>query len=267
MNSDPHFPFEFRQADGVAFLDASGVTEGGLRAVFSTRLGGVSAGPYRSLNLGRHTADEPAQVAENWRRFASAAGFSQDRVAFATQVHGASVRRVQAGEGVRGPLGEHDVLVTTASEVVLAISIADCVPIYILDPVRPALGLAHAGWRGTLAGAGPAAAAAMATAAGTRPADCIALLGPSIGPCCYEVDESLASAFERAFGTGVAVRRQGRVFLDLWTANRRALLGAGFPEARVLFAGICTACRRDLFYSHRAEGGLTGRMAAVAWIT
>lgn len=260
-----HSPFAFRQVDGLAFLEASHPPGGRIRALFSTRLGGVSAAPYASLNLGRHTADAPARVEENWRRFAAAAGFARERVAFATQVHGASVRRVAPGEGGGGPLGEHDALVATAPGVVPAIAIADCVPIYILDPVRPGVGLAHAGWRGTLAGAGPAAAAAL-RAAGTRPADCTVLLGPSIGPCCYAVDEPLAAAFERAFGPGVAVRRGGRAFLDLWTANRRALVRAGFPDGRVLSSGLCTACRRDLFYSHRAEGGRTGRMAAVAWI-
>lgn len=258
-------PFAFRRVDGLAFLEASPPAGGRIRALFSTRLGGVSAAPYASLNLGRHTADEPARVAENWRRFAAAAGFAAERVAFATQVHGASVRSVGAGEGGFRPLGEHDALVTTHPGVVLTLSIADCVPIYILDPVRPGVGLAHAGWRGTLAGAGPAAVAAL-RAAGARPADCTALLGPSIGPCCYAVDEPLAAEFERAFGPGVALRRGDRAFLDLWTANRRALVRAGLHAEQVLVSGLCTACRRDLFYSHRAEGGRTGRMAAVAWI-
>lgn len=242
---------------------------GRCQAAFSTRLGGVSRGPWAELNLGVRVGDEPAAVAENWRRFAGAVGFAPGGRVSASQVHGASVRVVGPDDppSPDGEVGEYDALVTNVAGPVLVVRVADCVPIYILDPVRGACGVVHSGWRGTLAGASMAALARMGEEFGTRPGECLAAIGPSIGPCCYEVGESVAGRFREAYGDRVVTRRGERWFLDLWAANRDGLATAGIPEGRIHGGGLCTACRRDLFYSHRADGGKTGRMAAVIRLT
>lgn len=253
----------WREAAGVTYLDLSDALGAPVRALFSTRLGGVSPPPFATLNLGRRTPDDPARVEENWRRFGRAGGFPPERVVTGEQVHGARVGVVRrAGDAP----GACDALVTAAAGPVLAVLAADCVPIYIVSRRPPAVALAHAGWRGTLAGVGPAAAAALAEAAGVSPRELAAVIGPSIGPCCYPVGEEVAAAFVRAFGPEAV--RPGEVAprVDLWAANRAALLAAGLPAGQVHVAGLCTSCRRDVFFSHRAEGGRTGRMAAVAWI-
>lgn len=242
---------------------------GRCRAAFSTRLGGVSQGAWATLNLDARVGDRPAAVAENWRRFAGAAGFAPGARACARQVHGAAVRVVGPDDPrlPGGEVGEYDALVTDAVGPVLVVCVADCVPIYILDPVRGACGVVHAGWRGTLARAAEAALTGMAEAFGTRSQDCLAAIGPSIGPCCYEVGEPVADLFGEAYGDRVLARREGRWFLNLWAANRAGLSAAGIPDGQVYGGGLCTACRRDLFYSHRADGGNTGRMAAVIWLS
>lgn len=262
--------FSLRRRGPVTCLEVEPFGAAGLcHAVFSTRLGGVSGGVWNSLNLGAHVGDEPSAVAENWRRFGEAAGFAPEARVAARQVHGAVVRVVRADDppSPGGQVGECDALITAAVGPVLVVSVADCVPIYILDPMRGAGAVVHAGWRGTLAGAAAAALAGMAEAFGTRPQDCLAALGPAIGPCCYEVDDPVANLFGEAYGEPVLSRREDRWFVDLWGANRAGLAAAGVSAGQVYGSGLCTACRRDLFYSHRAEGGRTGRMAAVLWLT
>lgn len=283
--------FDLRESGGVAFLEAAPLTATGLCvAACSTRLGGVSSGPYASLNLGgRSVADDPACVRENRLRFARALGIDARRQVVPRQVHGAGVLAVPAGlpeeraphsapdgEPAREPHrepdmvwrldGEGDALVTAEPGPVLTVTVADCAPVYLLDPVRRAVGLAHAGWRGTVAGAAPAALAEMARLFGTRPRDCLAVIGPCIGPCCYEVDDMVIrplAARTPRWREAVRERAGGRWALDLKAANAAILAEAGVPERNIFRSAYCTACRRDLFYSHRGEGGVTGRMAAV----
>lgn len=259
----PALPF-LREAGGVAWLDFSPALGGRVRAGLSTRRGGVSAGPYATLNLGWGTADAAERVAENWRRFGQAAGFRPERLVRCRQVHGARVHLV--GAGTPADAGEGDALVTAVPGAVLAVQVADCVPIYLVGGDPPALGVVHAGWRGTLAGVGPAAAAALARAAGVPPAALAAVVGPGIGPCCFRVGAEVADAFARAFGAGVVAGGPEAWRVDLWAANRAALVAAGLAPERVAVAGLCTSCRADLFFSHRRDRGVTGRMAAVAWV-
>jgi polyphenol oxidase len=217
--------------------------------LFSTRTGGVSAGPYTSLTLGLLTDDARPLVEENRRRLYAAAGADLERVAWARQVHGARVveadGRVLSADGLRTEERRRPLLVVTA----------DCLPLALagLDGGRPALALLHVGWRGLLAGivaAGRAALGARLVAA---------VLGPGIGPCCYEVGEDVAAPVRRAFGSGLV--RDCK--LDLPGAVERALRSAGV--ARVDRVGGCTACEPERFFSHRRDGGVTGRQAGVAW--
>jgi YfiH family protein len=213
---------------------------------FSTRDGGVSSGPYDSLNLGRLTGDDPACVEENRGRLCGSLGVDEARLSFNRQVHGAAVRRA----GTRGEEG--DALWTTQRGQAMLVFAADCLPIALVaDDGEPAAAAVHAGWRGLLAGVVEGAVAAVG---GTELAACV---GPAIGACCYEVGEDVAGPFRARFGAGVA--RAGR--LDLRRAAESALRAAGVRT--VEHVDLCTACRPDLFYSHRRDGGVTGRQGLV----
>jgi YfiH family protein len=225
---------------------------------FSTRCGGVSPAPWDSLNLGNAVGDEPLRVAENWRRLEEATGLSFARV---KQVHGA---RVVTAAGPGAPCEEADAVVSGARGVAACVSVADCVPILIADPASGVVAAVHAGWRGTVARAAAAAVEALTARGGTRPEELLAAIGPSIGPCCYEVSPELAAEFEDSFGAGVVDRSRAAPRLDLWEANARALGAAGLQPERVDRLRRCTACERGTFFSHRRDAGSTGRQ--VAWI-
>jgi YfiH family protein len=225
---------------------------------FTTRAGGVSPEPWASLNLGGAVGDDPARVAENWGRLEAATGLAFARV---RQVHGAAV---VTAEGPCAPHQEADVVVSRTAGVAASVAVADCVPVLLADPATGAVAAVHAGWRGTVARAAAAAVAELVARDGTRPRDLLAAIGPSIGPCCYEVSEELAAQFEEAFGDGVVDRTGPGPRLDLWEANARALGAAGLVPERIDRLGRCTACERGLFFSHRRDRGATGRQ--IAWI-
>jgi YfiH family protein len=216
---------------------------------FSNRLGGVSEGPYASLNIGLLTDDRPERVAANRRLLYDAAGTHPERVSWPLQVHGAGVVRAN-GRGEPA-----DAIWTDERRRALVVVTADCLPVALvrLDG-KPALALVHVGWRGLLAGVVPAALGALG---GRLHA---AAIGPGIGACCYEVREDVAGPVRAAFGIGLV--RDGR--LDLPGAVERALRNAG--AARVDRLDECTACHSDRFFSHRRDGGVTGRQGAIAYV-
>lgn len=167
-------------------------------------------------------------------------------------------------ESVRQVVPQTDALVMDAGGTTLMLRFADCVPILLYDPIRRAIGLAHAGWRGTIEKISQKTVLTMMEACGSRPGDIIAGVGPSIGPCCYKVGEDVIGFVRGAFDnwqTLLHQRRDGSFHFDLWEANRAQLAQVGIREIEV--AALCTACRSDEFFSHRAEGGVTGRFAAV----
>lgn len=216
---------------------------------FSTRLGGVSAPPFHHLNLGRSTADDPAAVAENRRRFLAALGLDPSRLVTAGQVHGAEVAHV----AVPGHIPARDILVTATPGLVLAVTTADCMPLLFVAP--GAIGAAHSGWRGTADGAPSAALRAVAALGGADPADLQVHLGPCIRVCCYDVGPEVA----RRFPDAAIDRAGGRLRLDLPRAARLALEEAGLPAASFHDTGGCTACDPSLYYSYRRDHGTTGR--------
>ncbi len=243
-------------------------------AAFTTRPGGTSAPPYAGLNLGAGSGDDPSTVAANGRRLAGALGFAYERLARLRQVHGADVAVVDTAGPVPGPVGEYDAVVTDRPGTALLVLAADCVPILLVDPARPAVGAVHAGWRGVVADAPGAAVRALVRAYDSRPSALRAAIGPSIGPCCYEVDGPVAERFAEAglrFEPPLATPsapRDGRPRwrLDLVAAVRGRLEAAGVPAAGIEATGLCTACREDLFFSHRRDGARTGRQAGVIWL-
>jgi YfiH family protein len=221
---------------------------------FTTRGGGVSPAPWDSLNLGGSVGDEPSRVAENWRRLEAATRLHFARV---RQVHGARVVRI---ESPTGPVEEADAVVSARAGVAACVSVADCVPVLLADPDTGAVAAVHAGWRGTLAGVARAAVDALAREVGAHPARLVAAIGPSIGPCCYEVSPDLAARFQAELGS--VVRDGAAPRLDLWDSNRRVLVAAGLAPDRVETLGRCTACTPTEFFSHRRDAGRTGRQVA-----
>jgi len=219
---------------------------------FSTRAGGQSAPPYNSLNLGDLVGDEPVAVAENWRCLEESTGLEFARV---RQVHGV---KVLASTVPSPPCQEADGVVSTRPGVAACVAVADCVPILLARPDGSAVAAIHAGWRGTLARI--AAEGVKALVAGGDGAAPLAVIGPSIGPCCYQVSEDMATQFAAAFGPNVVHRGASGPRLDLWAANERALRDAGV--VRVTRLGRCTSCEPRLFFSHRRDGARTGRMVA-----
>lgn len=228
-----------------------------------TRLGGVSQKPWASLNVGSTVGDDPEAVAENRRRLLAALDLQAHQECTVWQVHSADTIIVN-GLGDNGPvLARADGMVTQQPDVVLTMRFADCVPVLFYDPVKLVVGIAHAGWRGTVAGAGPSVVQAMIDEFGCQVEDIQAGVGPSIGPAHYQVGEEVVDAVQHAFSDPTALVRRasdGSAYLDLWAANRNALAALGVTQIEV--ANICTASHTDEFYSHRAEHGQTGRFGA-----
>jgi polyphenol oxidase len=231
---------------------------GPYRVAFSTRLGGVSDGPFASLNLGILTEDDPASVVVNRTRLCDAVGADPDGATMAWQRHGATVTEAQP-RGIVTPgtvYGHCDGLWSDEPGRAMLLLTADCIPIALARDTRewPAVGILHAGWRGLLAGIVGNGVRAL----GGR--GVAAAIGPSIGPCCYEVGDEVATPFREAFGEDIV--RDGK--LDLWTAAERALRAAGCE--RVDRFDMCTACDAHRFFSHRRDHGKTGRQGVIAYV-
>lgn len=254
----------------LPYLYVSEWTSRGVETGFSSRHGGVSTGAYASLNLGLHVGDTPETVLENRGRWLARFGADWQGVAVGEQVHGSHVLWVENSDGGRGArsldtaLPQVDGLLTQSGLGLMAF-FADCVPIFFYHPRLEAVGLAHAGWKGTVGKIVLRMLEALAERGG-RPEEAWVALGPSIGACCYEVDEPLAERFrvdfqETPFLTPTC---QGHYRLDLGQANQIILRTAGVPEEQIAVAGQCSACHPDRFFSHRRDGIPTGRMAG--WI-
>lgn len=235
---------------------------------FTTRLGGVSEGPFATLNLGYMVGDDPDRVWANRKLLAATLGYDPAKTVSGKQVHGTNIALVtprEAGAGASSQetaLEATDGLVTNVPGIALLAFFADCVPVLLADTQNRVVSVLHAGWRGTAARIGERALAVMAAAFGSSPSCCLAAIGPAIGPCCYEVDESVAALF-LSWGEKVVWRQGEKWRVDLWEANRQVLIGAGVPPARITVVRVCTACHRELFFSYRRDRGKTGRMAAV----
>lgn len=228
----------------------------------STRHGGVSPAPWTSLNLGLHTDDDPARVQENRRRFFAALDVDPSWVAGGHQVHGAEVCVVDRPGQYEG----YDAFVTDRRGIFLSVTVADCVPVLLYDARTGAVGAAHAGWRGTVAGVVRAALDAMQRHFATCPRDVRAWIGAAIGFDHFEVGEEVARHFAARQGELLLKKpgaRPGKWYVDLKAANRLQLEEAGVPAAQIELAPWCTVTHNADFFSYRKEGGRTGRMLAV----
>lgn len=223
----------------------------------STRLGGVSGGSF-GMNLSFAVGDDPAAVAGNRRRFFGLLGIPEDALVLQKQVHGAEVRGVHAA----GVLEATDGSYTAVRGIYLCVTVADCVPVFLFDPGIPAVGVVHAGWRGTVAGIAARGVEGMVRGCGADPSRMLACIGPSASVCCYEVGQEVASRLP----AGCTHRTAGGWKVDLKEANRLQLTAAGIPEGAVSIDGACTICGADLFHSHRRDGSASGRMMGVIGI-
>lgn len=239
----------------------------------STRNGGFSKPPYHSFNLGLHVGDAPEDVERNRFRLAAETAIPPKWFTYANQIHGKKVTIVSSqmrGMGssdYASSLPNTDAMITDVEDVCLIVLVADCVPILLFDPTRRVIGAVHAGWHGTVQQIARITIHSMTTKFGCDPRNIIAGLGPSIGPCCYEVGENVISAVKENLGSEF-IRSDNfyqQAYFDLWEANRQQLIAAGLHEENIEVAGICTHCHNDLFFSHRKEG-ITGRFGAAIMI-
>jgi polyphenol oxidase len=225
----------------------------GARFVFSTRLGGVSSGPYASLNLGRLTADPDPNVVENRRRLCARVGLPWERIAYGRQVHGPRVRRATEPPGTGRPVAEEDGQATARTDLAALVFVADCLPIVLAG--EGAVAALHGGWRPLAAGIVEDGVAAVRELGGG--AEVHAALGPSARGCCYEVGEEVHAHFAHHDA------RVGERNLDLAKVATEQLGAAGVEHVHDV--GLCTLCWFGLFFSHRRDGGVTGRQAGVVW--
>jgi len=260
------------ERDGLTFLHLPAWDETlALNHGFLTRSGGVSPHPYATLNLGPFSGDPPSNIETNLRRVARALGISPERVFCARQVHGAAIREAHSSDILNSAFTSPDPfqcdgLVTDEPGVFLGVLSADCLPILLFDPARPAVAAIHAGWRGTLQGISEKAVGCLRAWYGSKPEDLQAAFGPAIGPCCYRVGEDVATRFRDTDpGTGpcMPMTAPGQWSLDLAALNRRQFLRSGLRLTNLFFSGSCTRCFSDQFFSVRAQGDPTGRLISV----
>ncbi|MEW5872603.1 MAG: peptidoglycan editing factor PgeF [Chloroflexota bacterium] len=259
----------FQQPDSIRYFTFDSLEEHGITHAVFTRQGGVSPAPWSSLNVGGTVGDDPERVLENRRRSFQALGKSLESMYDVWQVHGIEVVCTEAPRPADAAHLRADAMLTAQPGVTLYMRFADCVPIFLYDPRRRVVGMVHAGWQGTVNRVASKTVQVMQARYNSSPGDILAGIGPSIGPHHYPVGPEVVQQVRQAFGAdggdllGVEHRGNGRygVELDLWRANRLILEQVGVSQIET--AEICTACHLEDWYSHRGEGGRTGRFGAL----
>ncbi len=247
-------PFVLKQKDRLAYFEFPAITDlGWVTHAFLTRKGGVSGPPYDSLNLGDY-GDDLEKVFRNRLRVAKTFDFDPTRLILLNQEHRDSILLVQDFKEASPPLN-YDAIITNTPGLFLGIRTADCLPILMVDQKRKAVAAVHAGRQGTSLHIARKVLRRMREEFGSRPSDLLIAMGPSIGPCCYEIDERV---FLPEWNSFAAANGNGKWMLDLGAINRAQMEEAGIKKEQILVVDLCTACRDDLFFSYRKEGG-TGR--------
>ncbi len=255
------------EKDSLVFYQSQALSpfENVIQAV-TTRHGGISPAPFNTLNLSITVGDDPANVRENWERLHRTLELNAQATVDAKQAQANRVAQVTSE--LRGSrIADVDGLITNVAGIPLLLRFADCVPILFYDPTQRAIGIAHAGWRGTVGKVVTNTVAAMQEAFGTKPGDLIACICPSIGPCCYEIGADVQARVEAAFPDRkeLVLHQNGSIHLDLWEANAQQLRDLGVGQVEI--AGICTADHTEDLYSWRREQAHTGRFAALIALT
>jgi len=257
-----------KNVDGVTFLEFDLFESSDwLRHCFSTRIGGVSEGPFLSMNF-RTNGDSQENVTENYRIICEAARLSFDGVTLSVQEHGTNIKVMthkEKGSGLHKECdyGNIDALITNEPGITLSTFHADCAAIFLADPVSKAIGLSHAGWRGTLDRIAAKTIEEMTNRYGTKPENIIAGIGPSICYSCFEVDRPVYELFkEFSEHTKPIPGAEDKHLIDLKSINSDTLLNMGVKKNRIEVSPLCTKCDAKLFYSHRRDGNIRGSMAA-----
>ena len=254
----------FVEKDGLRYYQFESFKDLPVFHAILTRRGGVSQPPYDSLNTGGTVGDDPHAVFANHIHIFDALGYDFDSRFDAWQVHGDRILCAEEPRGNDVPHPKADGILTEKQGVTLFMRFADCVPILLVDPLTPAIGIVHAGWKGTYLHIAQRAVEKMTACFGSKPGTLYAGIGPSICRECYQVGREVLDAFSTHFGDDrerYIDYHHGKHYLDLWLANRDILYKAGVKH--IENAGLCTACHLDDWYSHRAENGKTGRFAVL----
>lgn len=243
-----------------------------VRHCFSTRFGGVSKNQFEALNFGFGRGDLDENVLRNYKILGNALGMDYNKMVSGKQVHKTKIKHVTSediGFGITKPTNiiGYDGLVTNIKNIVLVTYHADCVPIFFLDPEKKVIALSHAGWRGTADGIAQKTVEEMENEYGSNPSDILAGIGPSIGKCCFQVDTPVYNEFKAKHDFADEYITKDKNFtdkymIDLWGINKELLLKGGLKDKNIFISGLCTKCRKDIFYSHRAMGENRGSMAA-----
>ncbi len=279
---------EFVQTKAPYIMYKSLENTGFVHNAFSTKLGGVSEGIYKSMNFSVKMGDSPENVKKNFDIFLKENGFTNP--VMTDQTHTVNVRKVtraDIGKGIYTDRDYNDVdgIITNEPGITLVTSYADCVPLYFVDVENKAIGLSHSGWRGTVGRIGKKTIEAMQKEYGTKPENVITAIGPSICANCYEVSEDVAAAFEKEFNCKVCEyenadrqaisqntdnivysKKDGKYMLNLWAANYKVLTEAGIKEENISLPDICTCCNKDILFSHRGHNGKRGNLCAFLMI-
>lgn len=266
--------------EGAAVLDINGVKlikfkslmkyDKKITHCFSTRIGGVSTGECSSLNLGLNRNDKRENVAENFRRISRALMVDDRNMVLSNQVHGDGICVVSEKDRGKGlhrnsDITHCDALITNRSEVVLVTFHADCVPVFFYDKLLNVIALVHSGWRGTASDISGKTVRKMAEEFGSSPEDIIAVIGPSINKCCFEVDRDVYMHFNDYMKQSKDLYEEkpgNKWCIDLQGIIKRQLVLKGIPEENISISRVCTKCNTDIFFSHRGENGRTGSLAA-----
>ncbi len=263
----------FSQKEGVSFWQSPLLLQAGLvNHGFSTRFGGISTGPYASMNLSVTRMENLKEVQQNYDIALGSLGIQKSDTVLVDGVHGVNIKRVgmqHKGDGLIKPYEEggenFDGMVTDIPGIALVTIHADCTPLFVLDLKKAAIGLCHAGWRGTVDGMGLQMVSKMRQAFGSEPEDLLCVIGPHIGACCFEVHEDVAQRFRDAFpgfGGIQPAADAGKYNVDLTLAMAFQLFCAGVTAHHVNIAHLCTCCNEALFHSYRRDGLTCGAMAS-----
>ncbi|KPU28309.1 polyphenol oxidase [Caloranaerobacter sp. TR13] len=242
-----------------------------VKHLFTTRKGGVSPEPYYSLNLGIKTGDEVDNIKKNFLKVFEIIDTCKKNVVFSNQVHGTNIQIVD-DEIFTNKINKKgftygvDGLITNIKNITLVTFYADCVPIFFLDKGKQVVGLAHAGWRGTVKGIACKMIDVLIEKFNSQLEDILVGIGPSIGQCCFEVGEEVFREFEKVYPDiidNITQKNSDKYYIDLWETNRLILEKKGILPSNITISGLCTSCNTELFFSYRKENGRTGRMAAL----
>lgn len=262
--------WDWKTCNGIEYVSVASWLSNGVDIAFSSRLGGCSTGPYESLNMGLHVEDNPLHVIENRRRYLSIFNLQLEDSICCEQVHGNHVMVVDEKDRSKGIISYDtaikscDGLITNVPGLNLLAFFADCYPLYFYDPDHRAIGLSHAGWKGTMGQIGKKTIEAMASEYGTLASSLLVFIGPGIADCCFRIDADLANKVSEEFSDlhDIIFNKGPSHNWNLQETNKQLMMKQGVCEENIICCPLCTCCENK-FFSYRREHGRTGRMAAL----